>query len=102
MPNNLKIRIQKPIHTIRRTALLPLIQLPTLNRRRDAFAPADIREVVYGYTKNKNISIVLFSAYFLYVYRYVLLDLRVWTGQWSCALVARMLGEKRMTYTVVS
>lgn len=46
--DNQEIRVQKPIHTVLRTALLRLIQLPALDRARDAFRPADIGEVVHG------------------------------------------------------
>jgi len=48
MLNYRKIRIQKPINTVLRTALLVLLQLATSNRSRYAFLPADIRQVVYG------------------------------------------------------
>jgi hypothetical protein len=50
MLNDRKIRIQKPIHTILRTALLALIQFAASNRTRDTFLPADVCEVVDRYT----------------------------------------------------
>lgn len=49
MSNNRHICIQKSIHTILRAGLLVLIQLPTPNRARYAFLPADIGEGVDGY-----------------------------------------------------
>ncbi len=47
MLNNREIRIQEPIHTVLRAALLVLLQLAASDRARYAFAPADIGEVVY-------------------------------------------------------
>jgi hypothetical protein len=42
MLNDLEIRIQKPIHTILRTSLLVLLQLPASNRASNAFLPANV------------------------------------------------------------
>lgn len=47
MLNNGKIRIQKPIHAVLRTALLVLLKLAAADGASDAFAPADIGQVVY-------------------------------------------------------
>jgi hypothetical protein len=47
MLNNRKIRIQKPIHTILRAALLALLQLPAANIACYALLPADVGEVVH-------------------------------------------------------
>jgi hypothetical protein len=52
MFNNRKIRIQKPIHTVLRTALLTLLQFPTANRTRHTLLPADIREVMHRCMKS--------------------------------------------------
>ena len=49
MLDNREIRIQKPIHTILRTALLAFLQLPASNRARYAFLPADIRQIMNRY-----------------------------------------------------
>lgn len=46
MLNDQEIRIQEPIHTALRAALLSPVQLPAADRARDAFLPADVREVV--------------------------------------------------------
>jgi len=46
MLNNRKIRIQKPPHTILRTALLALLQFPASDRPCHALLPADICEIV--------------------------------------------------------
>jgi len=45
--NNREIRIQKPIDTVLRAALLVLLQLAASDRTGYAFAPADIGKVVY-------------------------------------------------------
>lgn len=47
MLDDRKIRIQKPIHTVRRARLLALVQLAAPDRARDAFLPADVREGMY-------------------------------------------------------
>ena len=46
MLNDQEIRVQEPIHTALRAALLSAVQLPAADRARDAFLPADVREVV--------------------------------------------------------
>lgn len=46
MLDDQEIRVQESIHTALRAALLSPIQLPTADRARDAFLPADVREVV--------------------------------------------------------
>lgn len=47
--NNQEIRIQKAVHTVPRTRLLALIQLPALDAAGHALGPADVCEVVDGY-----------------------------------------------------
>ena len=47
MLDDREVRIQKPIHTVRRAGFLALIQLAAPNCARDAFLPADVREGMY-------------------------------------------------------
>jgi len=48
MLDNRQVSIQKPIHTVLRASLLSPLQLPAANRPRNAFLPADIRQIVNG------------------------------------------------------
>ena len=51
MLNNREIRVQEPIHTILRTALLALFELPAAYAARYAFLPAYIRQIMNSYPK---------------------------------------------------
>ncbi len=46
MLQNRHVRIHEPIHAVRRTALLPTIQVPGRDSTRHALAPADVRQSV--------------------------------------------------------
>jgi hypothetical protein len=48
MLDNRHVSIQKPIHTVLCASLLSPLQLPAANRPRNAFLPADIRQIVNG------------------------------------------------------